>query len=70
MPDDFDALHDRTLDDLAEMIETADSYLVFSNNPFMDIVQLKDAYLHGLQHLRDKMFELYTDLGGEDVWND
>lgn len=70
MENNAEVLLDTALDELACRIDEADNYLAYSANPFMDLVVLKDVYLAGLMSLRKHLFELYTKLGGEDVWNE
>lgn len=57
------------LDILGRLVDTLDNYLVYGDepNPFPPTIRL-NAMSHGLGDVKAQVLQLYTDLGGEDVW--
>lgn len=62
---------DDQLERIGQLIDKADNYLEFAKDSppsvFPPSVRL-DAMGVGLAKIRQELFEIYTSLGGEDVW--
>ena len=61
---------DSVLERIGSLIDTVDNFRQYGfENPFTPKQRL-DAMAYGLNSIRDELFDIYTDMGGEDVWEE
>ena len=61
---------DNILERIGCLIDTIDNYRMYGHNSPFTPVQRLDAMSHGLNSIREELFGIYADMGGEDVWED
>lgn len=55
---------------LAAMVDTLDNILAIQENPFLPDKMRIDSLKTTSQDIRASIYEIYIEVGGEDVWND
>lgn len=60
---------DNAIEELSQLIDSADSYLAASTLALPASLHV-EGLKGGIKEMRAKLFEIYTALGGEDVWTD
>jgi hypothetical protein len=54
------------LERLGELVDTAENFLAWNDNPFAHMPMKIEAFTTGLEKLRDEIKTIYLELGGED----
>jgi hypothetical protein len=62
-------LSEEQLETLGQLVDKAENYLAWKDNPHAPIQMKKEAYETGLSQIRDELKKFYFENGGEDVWS-